>query len=169
MQQGLTGLHCVRWNSSNSTNSSIDCARIERLQDTHFDSRKNISFCTTGFRRKSDSSNPILQSFDKPLNNEAKARWLGVRDLHRLTGTDATGLPNHSEQTSILCPRFCSDWVIARWLLYESGYRASAFSTLSTPSTAPVLHCPENFLQLALLRFVSVLVCDLPLEKSAIA
>jgi hypothetical protein len=28
---------------------------------------------------------------------------------------------------------------------------------------------PENFLQLALLSFVSVLVCDLPLQKSAIA
>jgi hypothetical protein len=28
---------------------------------------------------------------------------------------------------------------------------------------------PENFLQLPLLSFVSVLVCDLPLEKSAIA
>jgi hypothetical protein len=28
---------------------------------------------------------------------------------------------------------------------------------------------PENFLQLPLLSFVSVLACDLPLEKSAIA
>ena len=28
---------------------------------------------------------------------------------------------------------------------------------------------PENFLQLPLLSFVSVLVCDLPLQKSAIA
>jgi len=28
---------------------------------------------------------------------------------------------------------------------------------------------PENFLQLALLSFVSVLVCDLRLQKSAIA
>jgi hypothetical protein len=60
---GLMGLHCVRCDSSNTTNSSIDCARIERLQDTHFDSKKNISFCNTGFRMKSDSSNSILQSF----------------------------------------------------------------------------------------------------------
>jgi hypothetical protein len=28
---------------------------------------------------------------------------------------------------------------------------------------------PENFLQLPLLSFVSVLVCDLPLQRSAIA
>jgi hypothetical protein len=109
MQRGSTGLHCVRCNSSNSNNSSIDCARIERLQDTHFDSKKNTSFCTIGFRMKSESSNSILQSFDKPLNNEAKARWLCVRYLLRLAGTNATGLPNHGEQTSFLCPRFCSD------------------------------------------------------------
>jgi hypothetical protein len=32
-----------------------------------------------------------------------------------------------------------------------------------------LLHCLDNFLQSPLLSFVSVLVCDLPLEKSAIA
>src|ERR1700674_481446 len=98
MQRVSMGLHCVRCNSSNSTNSLIDGARIEKLQDTHFDSKKNISFCTTGFRMKSDSANSILQSLDKPLNDEAKAMWLCVRYLLRLTGTDATGLPNHGSK-----------------------------------------------------------------------
>ncbi|MHB8215595.1 MAG: AAA-type ATPase lid domain-containing protein [Candidatus Sulfotelmatobacter sp.] len=41
-------LHCVRCNSSNSINSSIDCAGIERPQERHLDSRKNISFRTIG-------------------------------------------------------------------------------------------------------------------------
>jgi hypothetical protein len=50
-------------------------------------------------------------------------------------------------------------------------FRLSSFGFLDTfdlfDSSRAAL--PENFLQLALLSFVSVLVCDLPLQKSAIA
>jgi hypothetical protein len=51
----------------------------------------------------------------------------------------------------------------------EFGRRVPPFSTLSTPSTALVLNCLESSFDLARLSFVSVLVCDLPLQKSAIA
>jgi hypothetical protein len=168
MQPCLTALHCVRCNSSNSINSSIDCARIERLQNTHFDSRRNISFCTTGFRIKSDSSNSILQSFADHLTMK-QARWLGVRYLLRLGGTDATGLPNHGEQTSFLCPRFCCE--LGHRPLGSVRIRMSSIGFLDTfdPFDSPHAALPENFLQLALLSFVSVLVCHLLLQKSAIA
>jgi hypothetical protein len=166
MQRGSMGLHCVRCNSSNSTNSSIDWARIERLQDTHFDSKKNISFCTTGFRMKSDSSNSTLQSFDKPLN-EAKVQSLCVRSLLRLSGTNATGLPNHGvEQTSFLCPCFCSDLGHSPLRIRLSSIGFLDTFDLFDSSLAAL---PENFLQSALLSFVSVLVCDLLLQKSPIA
>jgi hypothetical protein len=60
---------------------------------------------------------------------------------------------------------------IALAMLFGWQFRLSSFGFLDTfdlfDSSRAVL--PRNFLQLALLSFASVLVCDLPLQKSAVA
>jgi hypothetical protein len=47
------------------------------------------------------------------------------------------------------------------------AFRLSSIGFLDTfdPFDSPLAALPENFLQLPLLSFVSVLVCDLPLER----
>ena len=45
------------------------------------------------------------------------------------------------------------------------GCTGQPFSTLSTPSTVLVLNLLGKFLDLALLSFLSALVCDLPLQE----
>src|SRR5580700_10847657 len=67
------GLHCVRCNSSCSTNSSTERTRIEKPQEVHFDCRKKTSLCTTGFRVKSYSLNSIGHSFGQSAGRRSGA------------------------------------------------------------------------------------------------
>src|ERR1700733_15920511 len=53
----------------------------------------------------------------------------------------------------------------APFVVDEFGCHRPAFSTLSTPSTVLVLNLLGKFLDLALLSFLSALVCDLPLQE----
>jgi hypothetical protein len=73
-------------------------------------------------------------------------------------------------ETFLLSVRFSNSY-IALAMLSGWQFRLSSFGFLDTfdlfDNSRAAL--PENFLQLALLSFVSVLVCDLPLQKSAIA
>src|ERR1700758_5350181 len=59
------GLHCVLCSFSCSINSSTERTRIEEPQAVHLDCRKKTSFCTTGFRVKSNSLNSIHHSFGR--------------------------------------------------------------------------------------------------------
>jgi hypothetical protein len=66
--------------------------------------------------------------------------------------------------------RFCIFSAISRAISCWR-FRLSSIGFLDTfdPFDSSRAALPENFLQLPLLSLVSVLVCDLPLEKSAIA
>ena len=66
-------LHCVLCNFSCSINSSTERTWTEKPHAPHFDCRKKTSFCTTGFRLKSYSSNSIRHTFGQTNSRRSEA------------------------------------------------------------------------------------------------
>ena len=76
--------------------SSIERARIEKPHEAHFDSRKNTSFCTTGFRVKSYSLDSIQHSFDSLIQRSSGGEPDGVLSDSSFAHLDLTQYTCHS-------------------------------------------------------------------------